>query len=129
MGKQEKQKQLGMNPSTASQRLLKDILWSYVVKSGDDYCYVCKERMLREDFSIEHKEPWLHSDDPVGLFFDIDNISYSHKSCNYSNARKPNKVYENEQDRLKAKSKRKYWSTSQEVRKQKRREKYLRTGI
>lgn len=128
MSKQEKHKQLGMNHSTASNRLVKDILWSYIVMNGEDYCHVCKEQMCREDFSIEHKEPWLHSDDPVGLFFDINNITYSHKSCNYSNARRPNKVYESEQDRLKAKSKRKYWNTPVEVRKQKRREKYLRTG-
>ena len=37
--------------------------------------------------SIDHKTPWLHSEDPRGLFFDIDNIAFSHKSCNYSAAR------------------------------------------
>lgn len=44
--------------------------------------------MSRETFSIEHKIPWLDSEDPTGLFFNLDNISFSHKSCNYE-AKRP----------------------------------------
>ena len=44
--------------------------------------------MTRETFSIEHLKPWLDSNDPVGLYFDLDNISFSHLSCNISDARK-----------------------------------------
>lgn len=83
----KKKEQLGMNPSTANHRLLKDILWRMVVDTGQDDCYVCQEKMTREDFSIEHKEPWLDTDDPVERFFDVDNIAFSHLSCNCSNRR------------------------------------------
>lgn len=84
----KKKKQLGMNPSTASHRLVKDILWNFIVYAGRDRCFRCGKKMTRETFSIEHKAPWLDSEDPVGLFFDIDNISFSHNSCNYSASRK-----------------------------------------
>ncbi len=44
--------------------------------------------MSRETFSIEHIVPWLDSDDPKGLFFDLNNIAFSHLSCNVGAARK-----------------------------------------
>lgn len=31
---------------------------------------------------IEHKIPWLDSDKPKELFFDLENIGFSHLSCN-----------------------------------------------
>jgi hypothetical protein len=128
VSKEEKRKQLGMDPGTASHRLVKDILWSYIVKCEDNFCHHCGAELSRDDFSIEHVIPWLHSEDPVKLFFDIDNISFSHLSCNISKARRPTKKYESESERLKAKWKRRYWSKPKSVRQQKRREKYLRTG-
>lgn len=79
----KKHNQLGMNPSTASNRLVKDLLWDLVVRTGQDTCYHCGEKMERSTFSIEHKEAWLDSPDPLGRYFDLGNIAYSHKSCNY----------------------------------------------
>lgn len=84
----KKKEQLGMNPSTASGRLVKDVLWSLIVKTKQDICCKCNNSMTRETFSIEHVKPWLDSDDPVGLYFDLENISFSHLSCNISDARK-----------------------------------------
>jgi hypothetical protein len=84
----KKKEQLGMNPSTASGRLVKDVLWSLIVQTKQDVCCKCKQSMTRETFSIEHVKPWLDSNDPVGLYFDLDNISFSHLSCNISDARK-----------------------------------------
>lgn len=46
--------------------------------------------MDRDTFSIEHKEAWLDSEDPVGMYFDLDNISFSHHSCNVRAARRTN---------------------------------------
>jgi hypothetical protein len=126
--KDTKKAQLGMDPGTASNRLVKDILWNYIVKNEENFCYHCGQELERDSFSIEHKVPWLHSEDPLGLFFDLDNISYSHKSCNSSAGRRFNKIYENERERRRVQSRRKYWSKPAEVRKQKRREQYLRTG-
>ena len=83
----KKKMQLGMNPSTASGRLVKDILWKLIVQTGQDRCCKCGEPMSRETFSIEHVIPWLDSEDPAGLYFDLDNISFSHHSCNVSDRR------------------------------------------
>jgi hypothetical protein len=83
----KKTKQLGMNPSTASGRLVKDLLWNLIETTGQDACCKCSEPMSRETFSIEHVTPWLDSGDPVGLYFDLENISYSHLRCNIKDAR------------------------------------------
>tara|TARA_R100000479_G_scaffold107563_1_gene53936 strand:+ start:73 stop:453 length:381 start_codon:yes stop_codon:yes gene_type:complete len=86
--KKEKTKQLGMNPGTASNRLKKNLLFEFAKRLDMHWCYQCAAEIKNSDqFTIEHKTPWLHSEDPRGLFFDIDNIAFSHKSCNYSAAR------------------------------------------
>lgn len=77
-----------MNPSTASNRLVKDILYSLVVKTDQNNCFKCNFPMTRETFTIEHKEPWLDSDNPVDLYFDLENISFSHHKCNVGARRK-----------------------------------------
>ena len=79
--------QLGMNPSTASGRLVKDLLWSLIKETGQDACCKCGDPMSRETFSIEHVTPWLDSEDPVGLYFDLGNIAYSHLRCNVADKR------------------------------------------
>lgn len=94
----KKSKQLGMNVSTASGRLVKDLLFSFIVEAGRDICYCCGGKLERSDFSIEHKIPWLDSDDPVGMFFDIENIAFSHLRCNISAARKPHKLSDDERE-------------------------------
>ena len=40
------------------------------------------KEMTVDDFTIEHKKFWLHSEDPVGLYFDEDNLAFSHATCN-----------------------------------------------
>ncbi len=84
----KKSEQLGMAYGTASNRLVKDLLYSFIVKTGQNACHHCGKEMTRENFSIEHKTPWLDSPDPLGLFFDLENISFSHMSCNFGAARK-----------------------------------------
>lgn len=91
----KKQKQLGMNPSTASSRLIKDILFKFINDLNLNTCFHCNTAMSRENFSIEHKTPWLDSTTPKQLFFDLDNISFSHLSCNVSHSRKPHKGISN----------------------------------
>lgn len=77
-----------MNPGTASHRLVKDILFDLIVKTGQNVCYQCGLPMDRDTFSIEHKTAWLDTEDPVKLYFDLENIGYSHKKCNFGAARK-----------------------------------------
>ena len=78
-----KNKLLGMHYSTAYNRLRKMVLWKYVVLVGDDVCFRCGERIesIRQ-LSIEHKESWMGSEDPLDAFFDLDNVAFSHLSCN-----------------------------------------------
>ncbi len=80
--------QLGMNHSTASNRLVKDILYSLIVETGKDICYQCNEKIKRENLSIEHKVPWLDSENPLEMYFDLSNIAFSHLKCNVGAARK-----------------------------------------
>ena len=121
MSKSKKTLQLGMNPSTASGRLVKDLLFNFIELSGN-ICYRCGKPMTRDTFSIEHKKAWLDSDDPVKLYFDIENITYSHISCNSSAARRF--IHKTEDDRKKARleSNRKSWTS------EKRKEYYKLTG-
>lgn len=124
----KKQHQLGMNPSTASGRLVKDLLFSFV---KDTPCFHCGGSLTRETFSIEHKTPWLDSEDPAGLFFDLDNISFSHHACNVSAARRPHKKFFSKEEKNKdmALRQRNLWkSMTKEEQQRKRREKYLRWG-
>ena len=86
--KSKKKNQLGMHPSTASNRLKKSVLFSFAKKLDLNWCYQCGAEI--EDihkFTLEHKKPWLDSDEPEELFFDLDNIAFSHASCNYRASR------------------------------------------
>ena len=129
----KKKQQLGMNPSTASGRLVKDLLWNFVETTGQSACCKCGEPMSRETFSIEHTTPWLDSDDPVGLYFDISNISYSHLRCNIETARRSkaecgsSRSYDNGcRCSLCKEAKAKKYANSYSA--SKRNERYLRTG-
>ena len=127
----KKQSQLGMNPSTASGRLLKDLLFKFL-QDANHVCHQCGKSMTREDFSIEHKEPWLDSKDPLKLFFDLNNIAFSHKSCNMAAARKPNKLVLTPEERKQhdAKVERQRWQKlSLEEQQEIRRRKYERSGV
>lgn len=76
-----KTKQLGMPHGTATNRLRKMILFDLAKRCELDICYRCGQLIeVIEDFTIDHKEPWLHNN--VDLFWDLDNIAFSHKGCN-----------------------------------------------
>jgi hypothetical protein len=83
-----KKEQLGIDPGTAANRLSRKILYYLGDKLDMQWCYHCGAKIDNvKDMSIEHKIPWLHSEDPVGLYFDINNIAFSHKICNYKASR------------------------------------------
>ena len=73
---------LGMNFSTARQKLTRDLLWREIVRSGQNICHMCGQEMSRDDFHISHIDPWMDSDSPSDSFFDLDNVSYAHARCN-----------------------------------------------
>lgn len=81
---------LGMPFGTANGRLKKNLLFTFAQKLDMDTCFQCGEKITDIDtFSIEHKDSWMNSEDPVKAFFDLDNIAFSHASCNYNAAGKP----------------------------------------
>ena len=86
--KAKKTKQLRMNPSTASNRLKKLLLFDLAKRLKINWCYQCgAEIETAKRMTIEHKTPWLDSDDPQKNFFSLDNVAFSHASCNYAAAR------------------------------------------
>lgn len=79
--------QLGMPYGTAMNRLRKELLFSLLQRLGEDVCYRCGKRILLiRELSIEHKEAWL--DVNPELFWDIDNVTFSHLGCNSGASRK-----------------------------------------
>ena len=76
-----KAEQLGMPFGTASARLKKKILLSLLQKLGEDKCYRCGNLIATvEGLSVEHKKAWFNID--TELFWDLDNIAFSHLDCN-----------------------------------------------
>lgn len=132
MNQQEKKAaQLGINPSTAQNRLLKDLLFQLVSDAGRNTCFHCGGQIDRGSFSVEHKTPWLDSENPRELFFDLENIAFSHLGCNVGKSRKPHQKYLTREEYRAAKAKR--WAEARHAmspheRAQRRKDQYLRTG-
>ena len=83
---------LGMPFGTACNRLRKSIMFMLAQKAGMDVCHRCENKIERfEELSIDHKDAWEGTSDPVRLFFDLENISFSHLSCNVGAGRRPTK--------------------------------------
>ena len=104
-----KEEQLGSSLGAARNKLHKSILFDLAQRLKLDNCFHCGEPITDIDtFSIEHKIPWKDSENPIELYFNLENIAFSHLKCNCAAARKPNKKYENTSDRKQAQWK-KYW--------------------
>jgi len=72
---------LGQPLGTATHRLRKMIMFSMAKRLSEDQCFKCGEKIeTLQEFSIEHKRPWLH--ESIHLFFDLANIAFSHARCN-----------------------------------------------
>lgn len=81
----KKEKQLKMSFGKANQILRKNILFHLLIVAKENICYQCKKEITHiSHLSIEHKKNWLDSKNPVELFFDLNNIAFSHLKCNAS---------------------------------------------
>lgn len=79
----EKSSQLGINFSTASNRLRRNVMFHLLCKTGENTCHRCGKKIeIVDDLSIDHKQDWMYAKNAKELFYDIDNIAYSHKRCN-----------------------------------------------
>lgn len=86
---EKKSTQLGMPFGTASGKLRKTVIFNLLKIANLNSCYQCGKLIEQEkDLSIEHKIPYLDSENPVELFFSLDNIAFSHLFCNIAAARK-----------------------------------------
>ncbi len=84
----EKSRQLGMPYGTATGKLRKLILFHLLKKHNENVCFQCgKEIETVDELSMEHKKPWLH--ESSDLFWDVENIAFSHLHCNLSTTRPP----------------------------------------
>lgn len=89
----EIKKQLGVSPGAARNRLVQSLLFKLVQETDRDICYRCGKRIENEkQLSIEHKKVWFGESDAIQLYFDLDNITFSHLSCNISSSRKGTSV-------------------------------------
>jgi hypothetical protein len=124
-----KTKQLGMPFSKANYTLYRDIMYHLAIKSGLDLCVHCNKPLSRDTFSVEHKISWQNSDNPVELFFSMDNIAFSHLSCNISVARKATRVYSDKERQERRNIFQRKWRQENKEKYSKRRaDKYKRLG-
>ena len=81
---------LGADFFKADRLLKKMILFSLVVETDRDTCYRCGLKIESEkELSIDHKVSWRKSESPKELFYSLDNIAFSHLSCNAGASVKP----------------------------------------
>lgn len=79
----KKSAQLGMSFGSACHKLRKSIMFKLAQECGRDICVRCGMRINSvDDLSIEHLKPWQDND--AALFWDLDNIGFSHCRCNVS---------------------------------------------
>jgi len=98
-----KNEKLGMSHGTAASRLRKQLLFKYVKLAGDNVCHRCNKDIDSErELSVEHVESWLRADNPYETFFDINNIRFSHLSCNSAASYKPHQKYFSKEERRQA---------------------------
>jgi hypothetical protein len=76
----QKSKQLGKSYNNARALLIKNILWDLLVKTNQTVCFRCGHAMTNDNYTIDHKLQWLGVSND--LFWDLDNISFSHHKCN-----------------------------------------------
>ena len=99
---------LGMSYGAACNRLRKNILFHLLKEHGKNICFKCSEVIDKvEDLSIEHKLPWEGRD--ASLFWDIENIAFSHMKCNRPHTPPSTKKYFTPEDKLAA---RRMWNAT-----------------
>lgn len=104
---QVKSEVLGEAWGTANSKLRKSLLFYMAGLLELLDCYRCGNLIESIDvFSIEHKQSWMNSSDPVKYFYNIDNISFSHIRCNVAAGNEGKRLYKNDSERFKARHQR-----------------------
>ena len=78
---------LGMPHGTAAAKLRKLLFFSLLKKHNENICFRCNKEILSPDeLTIDHKLPWEGIS--VDLFWNLENIAFSHQKCNRPHRRK-----------------------------------------
>jgi hypothetical protein len=105
---QKKHQQLQMSPTNARTILFKTIIRQYFARElGAPYCFRCGEEIHGLNFHVDHMVPWLDSESPHALYFDIENLSLSHALCNSISSRRY-KVSDEHRERVKEEARQRY---------------------
>ena len=84
---------LGMPHGTANGQLKKSLIFKLAGMVQLLTCHKCGKLIEKqEDLSIEHKNAWQQASNPKEAFFDLENIAFSHLSCNISSGCRPNRI-------------------------------------
>ena len=76
---------LGMSHGSAVHQLRKRIMFAMIQRLDEDTCYRCGFKITNiKELSVEHKQPWQSAPNPIDAFFDLNNIAFSHLTCNVS---------------------------------------------
>lgn len=107
--KSKRDQLLGMSITTARSRLMRILLFEFSKQSSIPACYRCGDPIYTiEEFSIEHKQPWMQAKDPIKAYFDLQNIAFSHLKCNSEESHQRAKQYPSERERHNAANRRYY---------------------
>ena len=76
-----KREQLGMPIGTATNRLIKQVMFDLLRELDELTCFRCQDEISTPiELSIEHTVPWIG--EAPSVFWDLDLISFSHLRCN-----------------------------------------------
>ncbi len=79
----KKSEVLAMAVGTAGWKLRKIILFDLLKRHNENVCFRCNEPIDNiDELSIDHKVDWLNAPNAKELFWDINNIAFSHLRCN-----------------------------------------------
>ena|SRR5579872_4883064 len=77
----KEEKCLGMSAGKAAHILKKSLFLKLLQQTNNDICFRCKTKIqTAAELSIDHKIDWRY--DKVDLYWNLDNIAYSHRKCN-----------------------------------------------
>jgi len=77
---------LGMPYGKATHLLRREVVFHLITELGLNICPRCDRPILSSDaMSFDHIKPWV--DEDAALFWDLDNVAFSHRRCNYLHKR------------------------------------------
>ena len=76
---------LGMSGGSANNRMRNNVVFRLAGKLDMLTCFRCGQPITSVgDLSYDHIKEWRKADDPASLFFDAENIAFSHRLCNFA---------------------------------------------